>query len=211
MKWAVITIVAFACVGPKLGQAEPIGVSLEWSELDCTECPELAARFQPKEGRIQFLQERDPQFVALEKKAAKRLLVQHVEWIEPGAKAKHTTRINETTFELELAVGLPEAGVYLTTLSAKVEQGTRLDVKPGTLLTPAQQKKRIQTRSGGFTCELSPNRSWAFGVPIQKPSQAKRKVLDGLAGVADGKKDTDSTILVLTVGLEEPAAARCEH
>jgi len=134
MKWAIISIVAFACLSPRLGQAEAVRVSFEWIELDCTKCPELAAGFQPKEGTIAIVERRDPICVELEKRAVRRVLVDHAEWIEPGTSAKHTTRVNETTFDLAFGINLTEQGGYQTTVNASLKQGAELDatIKPGT-------------------------------------------------------------------------------
>ena len=66
----------------------------------------------------------------------------HVQWIEPGTKAKHATRINDTTLYLELAITLAEEGTYRTDFRIERKQGTELpvSVKPGTQLTPQQMR-----------------------------------------------------------------------
>lgn len=190
MKWAVIAVVAFACLGQGFGRAAPICVSLEYIELDYTKCPELAARFQPREGYVGIAERRDAKFADLEKKAAKRVLVHHVEWIEPGTKVNHVTRINETTFALNLAIKLTGKGNYAAAVHAEWKQGCELpaSVKPGTQLTPAQMKaveKGIDTRQTTITLRLSPGQSWVIG----------------------GKDAKASTITALIVGVGESGPA----
>ena len=146
-------------------------------------CPELAARFQPREGYVGIAERRDAKFADLEKKATKRVLVHHVEWIEPGTKVNHATRINETTFELNLTIKLTGKGTYEAAVHAGWKQSPEMlpdSIKPGTLLTPAQMKG-VDTRQMGFTLRLSPGQSWVIG----------------------GKDAKGSTITALVVGVGE--------
>ncbi len=152
-------------------------------------------RFQPKEDQIAIAHRGDPKFADLEKKAAKWVLVHDVEYIEPGTKAKHSTRIGEATFDLELAIRLTENVVYEAALNATRSQGARLpaSVKPGTHLTPAQMKG-IQRHSMAFRLGLLPGQSMAIG---------------GLARAGDVTRNKSSSkMLVLIIGLEKPEEAK---
>ncbi len=172
-----------------------IGVSLEWIELDCTPCPELAKRLQPDETRAVVVDRDDPKFANLEAKAAKRVLVNDVEWIEPGNEVNHTTRVNDENFELQLSLNASEKGNYEVSMRAARNVGTLLpaSVKPGTQLTPEQMKeakKGIQTTQMAFTLRLASGHSTAIGglnsTPASENHKSRRKML------------------VLIVGLEKP-------
>jgi len=209
MKWLMITVVTFAGLGHTVCQAEPVGVSLEWIELDCTKCPELAARFQPKQDYAAFVERRDPKFADLEKKAAKRVLVHHVEWLEPGTKVKHTTQINnESTFDLDLAITPTKKGDYEAVLRAELRQGAEWDasVGPGTQPTPAQMKG-VEVSSTMFKLVLSPGQSWVTDALFEKRHQTKGNLLDGLA-IFGAKKDDGPVLRVFIVGLRGPDAAK---
>ncbi|MHB0961499.1 MAG: hypothetical protein ACYC0X_24220 [Pirellulaceae bacterium] len=195
MKLWIIAFLVCMFLGHGIGQAEPVRVSLEWVELDCRKCPDLAARLQAKEGQVAITQRDDPKFTDLEKKAAKKVLVHHVENIEPGTKAKHATRINDTTFDLELAIRLKETGVYEADLTASRTQGAEMPVplKPGTQLTPAQMKG-VRKASMAFRLGLVPGQSMAIG---------------GLAKVGNTPKGKSGPkMLILIIGLEKPEEAK---
>ena len=137
----------------------------------------------------------DPKLTDLEEKAAKKVLVHHVESIEPGTKAKHATRIDDTTFDLELAIRLKETGVYETDLTASRTQGAEIPVplKPGTQLTPAQMKG-VRRVNMAIRLGLLPGQSMAIG---------------GLARVGDATKDKPGQkMLILIIGLEKPEVAK---
>ena len=190
MRLGIITLIGCVFLWSGLACAEPVRVSLDWVELDCTKCPELAARLRPKEGQVAITQTDDPKFTDLEEKAAKKVLVHHIEDIEPGTKAKHATRIDETTFDLELAIRLRENGVYVADLTASRTQGAELpaSVKPGTHLTLAQMKG-VRRASMAFRLGLLPGQSVAIG---------------GLARAGDAARNkSGSKMHVLIIGLEK--------
>ncbi len=195
MRLKIIAFLVCVFVGHGFGQAEPVRVSLEWVELDCTKCPDLAKRLQAEEGQVAIIQRDDPKFTGLEEKAARKVLVHHVESIEPGTKAKHATRIDDTTFALELAIRLKETGVYEADLTASRTQGadTPVPLKPGTQLTPAQMKG-VRKASMAFRLGLVPGQSVAIG---------------GLAKVGDTPKSKSGPkMLILVIGLEKPEEAK---
>lgn len=193
MKWVMIAFVACGGVDQGIVLAEPISVSLEWVELDCKKCPELAVRLQPKEGSVGFVERSDPKFADLEK-AVKRVLVHHVEWMEPGTKAKHSTRIDETTFDLGLAIRVAENGAYDAEVNVSRKQGAELpaSVRPGTQLTPAQMKG-VQKAAMSYRLRLLPGRRMAIGA---------------LANAGDAARNNSGPkMLVLIIGLDEPEEA----
>lgn len=164
-------------------------------ELDYTRCPELAARFLPKDNRVAIVDHSDPKFSELEKRATGKVLVHHVEWLEPGATARHSTRIEDTTFDLALAVHLTAAWTYETDLWASRKQGAQLPapVKPGTQLTAAE-RKGVQQANMSIRLPLQPGQSVAIG-GLAKPSDTP-------------KTRSGSRMLVLLIGLEKPQGAR---
>jgi hypothetical protein len=199
MRWVLIALVAFASVNDKVAQAEPVRVSLEWIELDCTKCPELATRLQSTRNLAIRVERGDSKFVDLEKKAAKRMLVEHVQWIEPGTKVKQTTRLNDSTFDLELAINRTQPGNYEAVVYAKLRQGT----------------EEIHDSEFGFTLAISPGQSWVTGIPIEK-SVATRRVtsynfVDILSERINGPKAqvlvTGPKIQALVISVSGPGGA----
>ena len=180
------------------GRPKPVGVSVEWIELDCTKCPELAKRFQPDESRAGVADRTDPAFADLEAKAAKRVLVHDMEWIAPGGTVKHTTRVNETNFDLELALSLARSGNYTIIMNASRSEGTPLpaSVKPGSQLSPEQMQqatKGIQTAQMASVLRLAAGHSTAIGG------------LDSTSATAN--KRSGRKMLVLIIGLRKPDEA----
>ena len=182
--------------GDSAGKADGkrIGVSVEWLELDCTKCPDLLARFQPAKNRVGMAERHDAKFADLEKKAAKRVLVRHVEWMEPGTKAKHSTQIGDTTVDLELTVRMAGSGGYDVGINFARKEGAELPatITPGDQLTPAQRKgiEKVQS-STGF--RLLPGESCVVG---------------GLAQRDRTKGDAGLTMLVLIVGVDKPGEVK---
>ena len=180
MKCAMILVAALACVSQTSALAEPVGVSLEWSELDCTNSPELAERFQ----QVGIAERQDPRFADLEKAVSKRMLVRHVQWIEPGTRTRHSTQIGACTLNLDLAIRPTAATSYEVELNASLDQLRGRDAvpKPERLLTASQM--RMATRLA-----ISTGQSWAIG---------------GLRSKDGGQ----TTIQVLIVAIEDPNEAK---
>ena len=97
MKWTILSIVVLACLRSTLVQAEALRVSFEWIELDCSECPGLAARFQPRPGYVGSANARDPAFVELRERARERVIARHEQWVELGKSAQHSARLDKRT------------------------------------------------------------------------------------------------------------------
>ena len=157
MRLGIFALLVCANVGSVTAQEQPVQVSLEWVELDCSKCPELVERLQPKQGEMSIVDPRDAHFVALEKKAAKRTLVHHIQYVTPGSKTKQTTRIGETSFALELVIPAMRNGVYDTAVIVNQSVGTAVprDFKPGTKLTKAQMRG-VKKSSMAFRIGLTP-------------------------------------------------------
>jgi hypothetical protein len=183
MKWAIIHSVLLASMFAAHGRAEPVRVLFEWVELDCSECPDLAARFQPKEGRIASTDASDPAFVDLQKRAHRRVLAQHHELVELGAVAEHRAQLeNDTRFDLSLDVRSTEQTRFEVSVDASLRKGTELDasIKPGTKLTP-QQREGIRTEKVSFSVRLSAGQSWAVGGLDHRSKSKLHIVIVGIA------------------------------
>ena len=157
MRLGIIALLVCGTVGSIAAQEQPVEVSLEWVELDCSKCPELVERLQPKQGQMSIVDRTDAIFIALEKKAAKRTLVHHIQYMTPGSRTKQTTRIGETSFALELAIPAERNGVYDTAVIVNQSIGTPVprDLKPGMKLTKAQMRG-VKKSSMAFRVGLAP-------------------------------------------------------
>jgi hypothetical protein len=111
---AAITMVL---LGGAALRAEPVRVSFEVIELDCTKCREAheqyASACNAAASESARWKKDGEAFKALEKVAKRRSLVHHVEWIEPGTKGKRTTRCADATFAFELLLTATQDGQYL--------------------------------------------------------------------------------------------------
>ena len=163
MRLGIFVLLVCATVGSVTAQEQPVQVSLEWVELDCSKCPELVERLIPKQGQISIVDRRDANFIVLEKKAAKRTLVHHIQYITPGSKTKQTTRIGETSFALELAIPAIRNGAYDTAVTVNQSVGTAVprNFKPGTKLTKAQMRG-VKKSSMAFRIGLAPRQRVAL-------------------------------------------------
>lgn len=192
MKSATIHSIIFFSLFAVHGRAEPVRVSFEWLELDCSQCPDLAAGFQPMQGRIASTDASDPAFVNLMKRAKRRVFVEHHESVEPGTAAKHHAQLDrETSLDVSLDVRSLEQQRFEVAVDASIRKGTGLDasVKPGTQLT-RQQLEGVRTTKANFSVRLSAGQSWAVG---------------GL------DLRSNSKLFIVIVGITAPDAERAEN
>jgi hypothetical protein len=209
MKWALMPLLVFACVGHGTAQAEPLCVTLEWFELDVTKCPELAARFQARRDAWVSAEKLDPSLIELQKKAVKRVLVRDEEWIEPGTSAKHTIRLEETTLKLDLTIGPCEKGRYEAAARAELTQGAELDaaIKPGDQLT-SEQMKGVKKCQMDFKCVMAPDQSCVIGGLTELRAQEYRPLLAGLPDILSSRKNHVNVMTVLVIGIREPRQSK---
>ena len=135
MKLAIISLIVSVCLFPSLGHAEPIRVTLEWVELDSIQSADLVKAFN---GSV-FEESSHQVFVDLENSKHKRVLITHVQQIEPGDNAEHTTQVNETKFDLSLTVSHAAGGLYEVGVKTSLQQaGEPLDSLKPAALTASQ-------------------------------------------------------------------------
>ncbi|MEO2047668.1 MAG: hypothetical protein ABGX16_13970 [Pirellulales bacterium] len=205
MKLMLFSLVAFLCISSIPGQAETVRVSLEWLEFDCQQCPDLVKQYQPDRDREVVTESSHPSVVTLKQNRFKRVLVNHVERIESGDNTKQTTRINDTTFELSLAVNNAEQGTYKVAVITSLKRGPRLDasIKPGSQLT-AEQMKGVSSSSLSVTFELAHGESFVSGGLLRRATHPKRSsLLNDLAGIIGMKEESSPKMMMLIIGLKE--------
>jgi len=187
MKWAMMAAAAFVCINHSVGRTEPVRISVELVELDFTNCRHLAAQFEgtPVPGSLDAYA---PVLAELERMGAKRVLLQHVQWLDPGPKVAHTTRINDWTFELALEVEWPKKGVYQVSVQSCLAEGDR--------------KRRWEA-----PILLSPGQTITLGGVRQLVFPARNKVLEDLSGLVGAQKPTSLKITVPIINLDKADSA----
>ena len=184
MKLAIISLTVIVCLFPTLGHAKPVRVTLEWVELDSTQSADLVKAFH---GAV-FEESSHQIFVDLENSKHRRVLLKHVQQIEPGSNVEHTTQIDEAKFDLSLTVSHAEGGLYDVGVEASLRQAAELlDSSLPATLTASQMKKIpvLYFSTGSTGIKLSHGNSCAVSGLTQRKG--------------DGK-----TIQILIVSLAEP-------
>lgn len=151
MKLPIISLIVSVCLFPTLGHAEPIRLTLEWVELDSIQSAGLVKALH---GTV-FEESSHPIFVDLENSKHKRVLITHVQQIEPGNNAEHRTQVNGTKFDLSLTVSHATAGLYEVGVKTSLQQAGELfdSLTPATLT--ALQWKKIPVLSVSTRIQLS--------------------------------------------------------
>jgi hypothetical protein len=181
MKHSMITLAVVVGLFPIFGHAEPIKVTFEWVELDRTQCADLAKPF----ANAAVTESDHKKFADLKNSGHGRVLVKHVQQIEPGSKGDHTTQIGETKLDLQLAVGQREAGFYEVAVEALLEEEAESidSLKPAN--SAATQLKTIPMKQFSTTIKLSHGKSFS------------------LSGLSQRKNDHEIT-QILIVSIVEP-------
>ena len=168
MKRILFVLAATTWLFPILGFAEPVKVTLEWVELDRTQAADLAKPF----ANATLTESDHPKFADLENSIHKRVLVKHVQQIEPGSNDDHVTQIGEMSFDLSLSVSPIEAGTYEVAVEAALIEGAASIDSLKQATSVATPLKSIPVKHVSTKIKLSHGKSFALSGLSQRKNDS---------------------------------------